>query len=154
MSYPSAKVQSEYSTAQADWPRQWRGAPYSPWPRYYWDLTIRLFSIIYRTLVRGSYPSAEKQSMYCTAPADWTRQFKILFFKIKISHYVFLIWDESIGRLKPERIKRFQKLKWFKSDWYVDTKCLSFAFSLNISSSLYCVFVYISNLWHSAKQHY
>ncbi len=33
---------------------------------------MRLFSVISRTLVReGSYPSAEVQSVYSTAPADW-----------------------------------------------------------------------------------
>ena len=32
---------------------QWRGAPYSPRPQHYWDLTIRLFSVISRTLVVG-----------------------------------------------------------------------------------------------------
>ena len=39
----------------------------------YWNLTIRLFSVIFRALVggRGSYSSAEVQSVYSTAPADW-----------------------------------------------------------------------------------
>ena len=32
---------------------QWRGAPYSPKLQYYWDLTVRLFSVIYRTLFRA-----------------------------------------------------------------------------------------------------
>ena len=37
-----------------------------------WNLTIRLFSVIYRTLVGGGcYPSAEIQSVYSTAPVDW-----------------------------------------------------------------------------------
>ena len=37
------------------------------------NLTLRLFSVIYRTLIgRGSYPSAEVQLMYSTAPGDWT----------------------------------------------------------------------------------
>ena len=40
-------------------------------PQHYWDLTIRLFSVISRTLMGGSYPSAEVQSVYSTAPADW-----------------------------------------------------------------------------------
>ena len=45
-SYPSAEVQSVYSTALAD--------------------------LATRTLIwRGSYPSAEVQSVYSTAPADW-----------------------------------------------------------------------------------
>ena len=38
-------------------------------PQYYLNFTIRLFSVISRTLVGvGSYPSAEKQSVYSTAP--------------------------------------------------------------------------------------
>ena len=32
---------------------QWRGALYSPRPKHYWDLTIRLFSVITRTLIGG-----------------------------------------------------------------------------------------------------
>ena len=51
---------------------QWRGTPHSPKLQHCWNLTIRLFSVISRTLVGGgSYPSAEKQSVYSTAPADW-----------------------------------------------------------------------------------
>ena len=72
-------------------------ALYSPKPQHYWDLTIRLFSVISKTLVGrdltplqrcswcilqpqptgqhslwgGSYPFAEVQSVYSTAPADW-----------------------------------------------------------------------------------
>ena len=33
--------------------------------------TIRLFSVISRTLIGESYPSAEKQSVYSTAPTNW-----------------------------------------------------------------------------------
>ena len=41
---------------------QWRDAPYSPKPQHYWDLSIRLFCVISRTLVSGgAYPSAEVQ---------------------------------------------------------------------------------------------
>ena len=51
---------------------QWRGAPHSPKFQHRWNLTIRLFSVISRTLVGGgSYPSAEVQLVYSTAPADW-----------------------------------------------------------------------------------
>ena len=32
---------------------QWRGASYSPRPEHYWDFTIRLFSVISRTLIGG-----------------------------------------------------------------------------------------------------
>ena len=48
---------------------------YSPFPKAqnYWSLTIRLFHVISRTLAadEGSYYSAEMQSVYSTAPADW-----------------------------------------------------------------------------------
>ena len=49
---------------------QWRSTPHSPKLQHYWNLTIRLFSVISRTLVRGSYPSAEKQSVYSTVLSD------------------------------------------------------------------------------------
>ena len=47
------------------------GTPYSPKFQHHWNLTTRLFSVLSRTLVRGSYTSAEMQSVYSTAPADW-----------------------------------------------------------------------------------
>ena len=50
-------------------------AMHSPKFQHHCNLTIRLFSVISRTLVEcggGSYSSAEKQSVYSTAPADWT----------------------------------------------------------------------------------
>ena len=49
---------------------------YSAFPKVpaCWNLTIRLFIVICRTLVGGgSYPSTEKQSVYSTAPADLAR---------------------------------------------------------------------------------
>ena len=49
------------------------GTPHSPKLQHYWSLSIRLFSVISRTLVAGwVYPFAEKkQSMYSTTQADW-----------------------------------------------------------------------------------
>ena len=48
------------------------GTLYSLKLRHYWNLTIRLFSVIYRTIVggEGSYLSAEMQSVYSTSPTD------------------------------------------------------------------------------------
>ena len=45
---------------------------YSAFPKvpHYWSLTTRLFSVISRTLLRGSYPNVEMQSVYSTAQAD------------------------------------------------------------------------------------
>ena len=39
------------------------------------SFTIRLFSVISRTPLGESYPSAEKQSVYSTAPAGWVNHF-------------------------------------------------------------------------------
>ena len=101
--YPSAEVQSVYSTATADWAinifqwklsqfyrkiyiydwrfiepidrvlsgattlglsgpgsnLQWRSALHFPKLQHHWNLTIRLFSVISRTLVEVGYHSAE-----------------------------------------------------------------------------------------------
>ena len=52
--------------------RQWRGTRHSTKPQHYWNLPIRLFRVINRTLVEeDSYSDAEKQSVYFTAPANW-----------------------------------------------------------------------------------
>ena len=75
-------------------------------------LTIRLFSVISRTLVGGgSYPTAEKLSVYSTAPADWTRSVCELFFwyHLKLCHTItfnvlcvgksdFFIWIFYFGK--------------------------------------------------------
>ena len=61
-----------------------KGCPYSPTPQHYWDLTISLFNVISRTfvvVVGGLYPSAEVQSVYSTAPANWANNTKETSFK-------------------------------------------------------------------------
>ena len=75
---------------------QWRGTPHSSKLQHYWNLTIRLFSVISRILVGGgSYPSAEKQFVYSTAPADWAiirvslKPYSMLF--LNLLHWVVLI---------------------------------------------------------------
>ena len=54
----------------------------------YWNLTIRLFNDIFKTLDRtGSYPIAEMWSVYSTAPADlasgWLVGFMLFNFLLK-----------------------------------------------------------------------
>ena len=68
-----------------------KGAPYSPKPQHYWNLTIRLFSVISRTLFfwGGSYPSAEVQSVYSTAPAAWAKS--VLGYSIQKCHEIAFI---------------------------------------------------------------
>ena len=59
---------------------QWRCTPRSPKPVYYWNLTIRLFSVIFRTHVEwGLTPSAEKQSVYSTAPPSRHRNLSCVY---------------------------------------------------------------------------
>ena len=75
-----------HSRPEWTWVRwQWRGTLHSPKLHRCWNLTIRLFSVIYRILVRGgvSYPSAEMQSVYSTAPADWAI-LQIVVFRISV----------------------------------------------------------------------
>ena len=60
-------IRCYYSGQGWTWERlQWRGTLYSPKLQHYRNVTIRLFCVISR-----SYPSAEVQSVYSTAPADW-----------------------------------------------------------------------------------
>ena len=46
---------------------------------YSWSLTIRLLNVISWRFWGGEIlPSEEKQSVYSTAPADWTRYFPVI----------------------------------------------------------------------------
>ena len=53
---------------------------YSAFPKiqHYWNLTIKLFSVIPGHSLGGvgSYPSAEMQSVYSIAPAEWSEGIK------------------------------------------------------------------------------
>ena len=55
---------------------QWRGTPHSPKLQHYWRLTIRLFNVNTGNSLGKSYPSAEMQSVYSAAPADWAEKGK------------------------------------------------------------------------------
>ena len=66
-------IRRYHSGTEWTWNRlQWRDTPHSLKLERYRSLTIRFFNVIARTLVVGgsSYPSAEMQSVYSTAPAD------------------------------------------------------------------------------------
>ena len=53
-----------------------KGVLHPPKLQHYWDLTIRQFSVISRTLIGGYFSSVEVQSVYFTTPADWARHCK------------------------------------------------------------------------------
>ena len=70
-----------------------KGYSASPKLQHCWNLTIRLFSVICRTLVSGgSYPSAEKQSVYSTAPTDWARRFFFVLHRGTCLYFLFLLF--------------------------------------------------------------
>ena len=52
---------------------QWRGTLHSPKLQHYWNLTIRFFRVISKTLVGGWGVSAEMQSVYSAARAGTLR---------------------------------------------------------------------------------
>ena len=80
-----------------------------------WSLTIRLFSVLSRTPVGGgSYPSAEKQSVYSTAPADWVcvcvcvhllTHYLSIYGYIYIYIYIYMCVCVCVNR-KKQRIQR------------------------------------------------
>ena len=53
---------------------QWKGTPHSPKIQHYWTLTIRLFSLIIRTLIRGGLTPLQKCSR-CILQLQPTGQF-------------------------------------------------------------------------------
>ena len=93
-----------YSTAPVDWARQWRGAWHSPKFRHHRYLT-RLFSVISRTLVGGQFiPSAEMESVYSTAPANWAIH------RVNVKTVLFQIIQFSISmQFKCEKKKKQTK---------------------------------------------
>ena len=75
------------------------GTPHSPKLQHYWNFTIRLFSVISRTLVGGSYPSAEMQSMYSAASADRAKkQFYLKQFSLALVHSFIWLIDRTLCR--------------------------------------------------------
>ena len=58
---------------------QWRGALYSPKPQHYWDLNIRLFSVISRTLVGGADLTPLQRCSQCILQPQLTGE-KLLIF--------------------------------------------------------------------------
>ena len=98
LTHRKSPIRCYHSRPEWTWEQwQWRGALHSPKPQHHWNLTIRLFSVISGHSLGRSYPYAEKQSVYSTAPADWARailwskvitpQCQISFFLIRFSFF-------------------------------------------------------------------
>ena len=67
------RVRCSHTGPEWTWERwQWRSTLHPLTLLHYWNLTIRLFIVISRTLIGMYYPSAEMQSVYSTvSPANW-----------------------------------------------------------------------------------
>ena len=55
-----------------------KGYPHSPKLQNFWSLTIRLFRVITGDSLGYSYRSAEKQSVYSAAPANWAIRYDLI----------------------------------------------------------------------------
>ena len=67
--WPIDRTQSGGTAPEPEWTwerRQWKGNPYFPNLQHYWSLTIRLFSVISRTLVRGGGLTTLQRWSQCT----------------------------------------------------------------------------------------
>ena len=78
---------------------QWRGTPRSPKLQHFWNLTIRLFSVISKTLVSGGGLSPQQKSSRCILQPQPTGQFTelnvktVLFFiQFRISTQFCSVW--------------------------------------------------------------
>ena len=74
-----------------------RGTPHSPKLQHYWNVSVRLFSVISEHLLWVSFPSAEIQSVNSTAPAYWAMS------RWESSINDSLIWDSKRVKVKVER---------------------------------------------------
>ena len=90
LTHSYSPIRCYHSRPEWTWERwQWRSTPHSPKLQHSCNLTSRLFNVINRTLVRGGlFPSAEVQSVYSTAQADWASGLSIY---IYIYIYIYII---------------------------------------------------------------
>ena len=119
--------------------------------QHYWNLTIRLFSVISRTHIGwGSYPSIEVQSVYSTAPADWAMNSSIwsnIRYKQVLPLWVSVDQGVIIGRCHTQEIhcgwgswlsaEVQREYSTVPDDW-LGWPCVAFCTWLRIWESAYC----------------
>ena len=112
---------------------QWRDTPHSPKLQYYWSITINHCLVLYPgdSSGRGSYPSAEMQSVYSTVPADRAWVGKVVHWK------VWPFWQMVYA---PTKICPGKWLLWFGWVLWHINHCRLF----NVKSSSY---VHIKYIW-------
>ena len=94
--WPINRTLSGVTTIWERW--QWRGTLNYTKLQHYWNINIRLFWVLSRSLVGvGSYPAAEK-SVYSAAPANWTTFPRVLVRKRMYSRD----WNLNAFTLRPQ----------------------------------------------------
>ena len=69
-----------HSVSVWTWERwQWRGTLHFPNLHHYWNLTMRLLSVIYKTLFGGVLHLCREAVMYSTVPTDRGMKIKIIY---------------------------------------------------------------------------
>ena len=72
-----ALIRCYHSRPEWTWEQwQWRGTPHSPKPQHYWNLTIRLFSVISRTRVGEILPRCREVVSVFYSPSQLGNQRK------------------------------------------------------------------------------
>ena len=115
--------------------------PHSPKLKYYWNLTIILLSYPGNSLGE-SYPSAEMQSVYFAAPAEWViiwRSWFNMVFKFHQNfHFLFVCW----------LVVYFYVLRHINCCWLFNANSslfLSLSLYIYIYAYIY-IYIYIYNL--------
>ena len=127
--------------AERTWKQwQWRDVQHSPKLQHHWSLIIKSFSVISgHSLGGGSCPSAEVQSVYSKAPADWATicLWTTLYIYIYIYIYIKKTHEKSTSNTKyPNSI--FQSPTWTQIEPELETRWSDLRYSSNdITNKIY-----------------
>ena len=81
-----------------------KGCSAFPKFQHHCNLTIRLFSVISKTLVgRGSSSSAEKQLVYSTAQANWAKKQKIGVLFLILTGCFMKQYEANVGKADSDQ---------------------------------------------------
>ena len=90
-----------------------------------WSLTIRLFNVTSRTLIRGSYPSEDMQSVFSTAPDEWSvlcvRRCQIIKYFLNYKYQNYLSSDSNNYSVKLSKYDKHMKTTSKPSALYATT---------------------------------
>ena len=105
VSYPSAKILSMHSTAPADWATEHSLVRYSPLSRDGVGEFYRPSQLGHSHPHWWGYPSAEMQSMYSTAPANWAT-------RTLVGGVLPFFWDAVGVFYSPSRLGHWHTIWW------------------------------------------